>query len=273
MADEPTAVAVAPEVAAELARGAADYSAKLELIAIVDEATFQAAVEDRAEIKRRIARIDDTFDPIVDAAHKTWKAALGQRTKLRDPYEKAEKAYARAMGAYEREQERLRREAEEAAARVRREAEAAERRRVSEEEAAARKRAEDDRIAAASELEKKGDAEGANRLLDEPVKVAPVTPRAVFVPVAPMPAAPAAAGVSFRDNWKAVVTDLLELIRAVAGYKCGKCGHEQAGSQPITLVQANMVVLNGSARMMKRAFNVPGVRADSERVAAQRLTE
>src|SRR5262245_17973301 len=84
-----------------LEQQATDVAAKIALIAITDAETFQMAVDDRAEIKRRLARIDEVMSPIVATAHVAWKTAVAKRDGLRSPFLEADKAYARAMGAYE----------------------------------------------------------------------------------------------------------------------------------------------------------------------------
>lgn len=243
----------------ELEQQAAAIAQKVPLIAIIDQPSFEAAVEDRAEIKRRLDKIEEVMGPICAAAHATWKTAVAKRDGLKAPFVEADKAYARAMGAYEQEQLRLRREAEDRARREREQREAAERQRVADEQARLKRAEEDRRLAEAAQLEERGDVEGAARLVSEPVPEPVVEARPVFVPVAPAPAKPAAAGVSFRDNWSARVTDLMALVQAVA-----------KGEQPITLLEVNQPALNGLARSLKGAMRVPGVEAVNERIAAQK---
>ena len=238
---------------------AAAIATKILLIAIRDAESFALAVEDRAEIKRRLARIEEVLGPICATAHTAWKTAVAKREGLRQPFVEADKAYSRAMGAYEQEQERQRREAEEQAKRERERLEAAERARVAAEQARLRKEAEDQRIAEAAAAEQRGDTETAARLIESPIVTPTVAPRPIFVPVALAPPKPAAPGVAFRDNWSAVVDDLSALVRAVA-----------EGKAAITLLQPDQTALNGLARSLKGALNVPGVRAVNERIAAQR---
>ena len=250
-----TALAEMPELEAN----AAATLARIPLIAIRDAETFALSVEDRGEIKRRLGRIAEVMDPICAAAHTTWKTAVGKRDALRAPYLEADKAYARAMGAWEQEQQRQRRLAEEGARRERERLEGEERARVAAEEARLRKEAEDQRLTQAAAAEAQGDSETAERLLEAPVEVPVVVPRPVFVPMAPVAEAPKATGVAFRDNWSAEVVDLMALVTAVA-----------SRTVPITVLLPNMPALNGMARALKGAMAVPGVRAISERIAAQR---
>jgi hypothetical protein len=80
----------------------------------------------------------------------------------------------------------------------------------------------------------------------------------VFVPPVQVQRA-MAAGISFATTWSAEVTSLAELVQAVA-----------RGEQPITLLQANMVALNGMARSLRGAMKIPGVKAVPKRGAATR---
>lgn len=246
-------------VTQELESQAAAITARIPLIAITDATSFAMAVDDRAEIKRRLARIGEVMDGICDAAHKTWKTATMKREALRAPFVEADKAYSRAMGAYEQAQERQRREAAEAAQRERERLEREERLRVAAEAARLTREAEDRQIAAAVAAAERGDTETAARLVEAPIEAPVVAPRPVFVPVPPSAPPPAAVGVSFRDNWTAVVTDFPALVNAVA-----------AGMAPITLLLANTTALNSMARALKGALHLPGVRAVNERIAAQR---
>lgn len=249
-----------PEVVTqELEVQAAAIAQRIPLIAITDAVSFQAAVEDRAEIKRRLATIEEVMGPIVSTAHTAWKTAVGKRDGLRAPFVEADKAYARAMGAFEQEQERLRREAAERERKERERLEREERQRVAAEEARLRREEDDRRAALAVAAAERGDVETAERIIEAPMVAPVVASRPVFVPVPPAPPKPAAAGVSFRDVWSANVTNLMALVQAV-----GK------GEQPVTLLQPDMTALNGLARSLKGAMNVPGVEAVSERIAAQR---
>lgn len=230
-------------------------------IEVVDPASFARAGEMLQTIKAYLRRVADVFGPIVEAAHRAHKTAVEQRKGLEAHALQAEGVLKRRLAVYEQEQERLRRAAEEAARRERERLEAEERARVAAEEARLRREAEEAQLAAAVAAEQAGDTETAERLVAAPVVAPPVAPRQVFVPpaAAMVPPRPQADGVSFRDQYRAEVVSLLELVRAVA-----------AGRAPLTLVQANQVALNGMARSLRGAMDVPGVRVVTERIAAVR---
>lgn len=98
-------------------------------------------------------KIDETFDPIIKAAHAAHKQALSKKAEVLQPVELAKQTVKRAMGAYSAEIERQRREEAEAA---RREAQ-----RIAEEKA----------LAAAQAAQNRGDMEAADRALEAPPTV------------------------------------------------------------------------------------------------------
>lgn len=251
---EPTTI----DALAVIEREAAQIVERIVLIEIRDPETFALAVAERGEIKRRLARIDELMSPIVSAAHLTWKTAVAKREALRGPYLEADKAYSRAMGAYEQEQDSRRREVEEAAHRERDRLEAAELARVKNEERRFRTAEEDLRLKAAVTAEMSGDTEAAERILAAPIEVPLVAPRPIFVPPPAVPA-PKATGVTFRDNWSADCRDLNATIRAAAA------GNTAARS----VLKYDQVAANKLAVAMKKLLDttVPGVYAVNERLA------
>lgn len=93
-----------------------------------------------------------------------------------------------------------------------------------------------------------GDAEEAREIIS-------ATP-----PVIVPKATPKVDGVSYTDRWSAEVMDLKSLCLAVG-----------QGKQPLTLIQANLPALNGMARSLKTAMQIPGVRAVVTRDVTRRL--
>ena len=88
-------------------------------------------------------------------------------------------------------------------------------------------------------------AEGASKREIEAVKSGKVD-----VPMPP-PAAPIrTAGVAPKETWSAEVSDKMALVKAVA-----------AGKVPLAALEPNMTYLNGQVRLLKKEFQVPGVKA------------
>lgn len=67
------------------------------------------------------------------------------------------------------------------------------------------------------------------------------------------------AGISTRSNWTAEVVDLMELVKAVA-----------AGTQPLSLLQADTTRLTQMAKALKAELNIPGVRAVENTIISAR---
>lgn len=146
----------------------------------------------------------------------------------------AEKIIKSGMIAYDREQERKRREEE---ARL--------------QELARKEQARLDKLAEkrAERAAAKGDTEKAEEIRAA-VSVVPA-------PILPTEQ-PKVAGIVRRTTWGGEVTDKMELIKAVA-----------AGQAPATLLDVNMPVLNQIARSLKSEMSYPGIRAvKNQHVAA-----
>jgi membrane protein involved in colicin uptake len=144
------------------------------------------------------------------------------------------------LAAEQREQERIAREAAEAAARAQREAQ----------EAAARGDAE---AAARAQEEARQQTEAANSAQADAQATAMT---AEVVSIAPSVAPPAkVSGISGRVNYTAQVDDFMALVRAVA-----------EGKAPVECICANEKFLGAQARAFKKAGALyPGVTAVAER--------
>lgn len=91
-------------------------------ICIRDNAERNAAVTFiRENIKPWVARVKDYFAPTKESAHKTWKGIVEQEKAILSKLEDVERRVKDAVLAFDKEQDRIRREEE---ARLRREAEA-----------------------------------------------------------------------------------------------------------------------------------------------------
>lgn len=202
-------------------------------ITIVDQPSYDQATCLVIEIADLKWRIIDHHKPIKDAAFAAHKVAVAAEKRLLDPLQQADTTLRRAIGNWEQEQERIRREAQ---------------RKLEE---AQRKADEEARIALAVEAETNGaEEETVAEILNTPV----VLPAAVAPPTFQR-----ANGVGTQQRWRAELVDIKALCRAVAD---GKASTEY--------VQANLVALNGLARAMKGTFNVAGCRAVPETTVAVR---
>lgn len=200
-------------------------------LTITDNPTYLKAGEMLTGIKGLRKQIDDNYGPVIEAAHKAHKAALAAKAAVDTPLSEAEKILKAGMARWHDEQERARK-AEEA--------------RLAEE---ARKREEEARLAEAEVMEADGDAEAAMAHLDTPV-IAPVVKLE-------RPAAPA--GISYRETWRAEVTDKLSVIRFVAQHP-----------EWLHLLDVSMPQANAAARAQRSALAIPGLKAVADRNTAVR---
>ena len=148
-------------------------------IVIDNQERCEAAGELLKVIKGFRKKIEDTFKPICEAAHKAWKTAVAGREAHDGPMAQAEAGIKYKMSAYLNEQERLRRVEEQ--------------RLQAEAQKAAEEQAEQDALL----MEATGDAEAAEVVRQEPV-VAPVV---VVAPVAKPQ------GISTQSIWRFRITN------------------------------------------------------------------
>lgn len=191
----------------------------------------EAASEDLKRVKGLAREIDDQRKEITGPLDLAKKRVMDLFRKPAEFLERAEITIKNACIAFDREQERIRREQQAEAAR----AADAERKRLSDEAAA---------------QAKAGNAETAHAIEQAAQMVAPVP---VVID------RPRIAGEAMREVWRAEVTDLVALARAVAD-----------GLVAAENILPNGPVLNGQARALKGALAIPGVKAVAERVLASR---
>lgn len=185
----------------------------------------------RNEIVDRRKDIEDWFKDPVDAAFKAHRALTERRREALARYEEPQRIVDNKLKAWNQEQQRLRREAEEAAER--------EQQRLMEE----------DRLRRALEAEQAGDKGLADRIVEGRAPT-PVP----HVPVA-APTPQKIAGVSISKKYRVEVTDVGALIRAAAG----RPDWQQ-------LLAPNMPALNKLVAALGPAIAVPGVRVVEDAV-------
>ena len=232
---------------------AADY--------VIDSQTmFELASDDLKQVKALQKEVEEKRTSITGPLNQAVKAVNDLFRAPKDYLDKAESTLKRSLNVWLTEQERIaneaRREAE-AAARAERERLAAIER---EQQAAARKAQEEAQAAAEA-----GDKEAAEKAMAEAqaaqqqAAMAAVT--ANVVTVAPAVEAPSkVSGISGTMRFSAEVTDLMELVKAVA-----------AGTAPIEAIQADAKFLGAQARAFKKTGQLyPGVMAVAERSISAR---
>lgn len=198
-------------------------------VVVKDAESYTAAGVMWKTIKDMMKEVSDTFDPIIEQAHKAHKKALEQKAKYYSPLDQASRNVKKLMSDYDEEQRRI---AE------------AEARRLQE---IARKAEEERRLQEAILAEEAGEKEEAAAILEEPVYVPPVQVQKATSKLQ--------GGPVYREVWSARVTDIRALCRAVAD---GKASPE--------CVMGNMPTLNRMATALKATMQIPGVVAESKRV-------
>jgi hypothetical protein len=192
-------------------------------LSVQNSTSYEAAVAWLQDVVKPLrALINETFDPIIKAAHESHKVALAAKAKVEAGPATAENVVKLALSGYTKRLLLAEKEANERAL------------------AEARKAEEDRRLAQAAELELLGRGEQAQALLDKPIIVP--------VPATVTHAVPKVSGVVNRTSYSAVVTDLQLLVEYVAQHP------DQIG-----LLQPNQVALNALARALKTNARIPGV--------------
>jgi hypothetical protein len=207
-----------------LAHRASKWPERAKALTVDDAKSYRQAGDELKGIKALRAEIEDTFKPIVQRAHATWKEALAQRARLDDPLNLAEKIYKGLISAFDTETARkdledawLRRKAQEFLAMKEQEAEAME-----------------------------AEAAGASA-----AEVAAIVERELYVPPVQVErTAPKMAGIVLTETWKAEIVDFPALI-----------GYVAANPQFMNLLQPNDVAIGGMARALKSTMAIPGIKA------------
>ena len=158
---------------------------KVENYQVSNQANYEGLAVVLKDVKTLQKNIKDTFDPIVEAAHKTHKEATSKRKLHLDPVIKVEGMIKEKLIAYTTEQDRLARIEQE---KLDRQARAEEDR---------KKKALDDRIEKAKADGKVDKVEELEEKKDNVEVTAPV--------VAPKVAA--VGGLTYKTSWYAEVTD------------------------------------------------------------------
>jgi hypothetical protein len=218
-------VAALPVKNRKLEEEAASWPNQAKALQITDQASYDHAAELVKAVKLLRKEAEEHHRPVISAAHNAHKVAIGALNKIDEPLAQAEAIIKAKVGAWDRDQERRRIEAE----------------RVAREEA--------ERIAA-EQLER--DLEAAEAAGARPEEVTALIVEAERMPVVvplPQPTYQPAAGISTRVTWAATVTNMSELLKYLA-----------ANPQYSSLVMVNQTALNALARAQQSGLRIPGVK-------------
>jgi hypothetical protein len=195
---------------------------------VVDQESANLFADWRNVVKTRKNAVIRKLEKIKQDAYNAWKGVVALETEATKPLEDAGRVADRKLIDYRIVQERL----------------AAQARAV--QEAEARRVEEEHRLAVAEAQEAAGEHEAAAATISEPIAIV----------VAPAPR-PVVEGLTFRETFKAEVTDKAAFLKAV-------------GANPalLHLADPNMVALNQLARAQKEMLSIPGVRVVKEKQVA-----
>lgn len=191
---------------------------------IKDAATLNFAAEVMLEAKRRAKAIQERFKKPKQKAMEALQEIRAMEAEAVEPYTRIEQMIIKpAMAQFQAEQDRLRREEEDR------------------QRAEAKRREEDARLREAAELEKDGQKELADAIMDAPVVVPPVV----------LPKMETPTGISYRDVWK------FEVVNP-----------DLVPREYLTLDEKK---IGGVVRALKGETRIAGVRVYSEKTVAGRV--
>nr|WP_325229123.1 hypothetical protein [uncultured Oscillibacter sp.] len=177
----------------QLNREVTDIEFQAESMVIQNDEDYAAAGEFGKLLKQKAAQVTSFFKPMKDSAYQAHKAVCDREKAMLTPLKNAESVVKKAMSNYFMEQERRRKEAEEAA---RRAAEAERERKLQE----------------ATELEAAGDTTGAESAMSEAMVMDEATSYTVASATKPK-----VSGVSTSKDWEITGIDPKTVPMALAG--------------------------------------------------------
>ena len=191
---------------------------KIQSLEITNQSQFQDSADFLKLIKAQQKKVEESFNPIIEKAYQSHKEAITQRDKYLVPLKQAETKLKGLMLGYTAEQERKARE------------EQARLQKLADQEAEKLRKAFDAKIERAKAS---GKEEKVEMLEQEKENIIPITAPVV----APQIEKPA--GISYRDQWSAEVTDIMLV--------------------PREYLIVNLQALNKIAAATKGTLTVPGL--------------
>lgn len=192
-----TLVAVIPDATPaeekKLGMEVSDIEAQAGALVIQNDDDYRSAGEFGRLLKQKVAEVTKFFKPMKDSAYQAHKAVCDREKAMLAPLRSAEQIIKKAMGTYTMEQERKRREQEEAM------------RKAAQEES-------ERKLREAIALEAAGDAEGAEAAMADAEVMDEASRYAVAAPVKPK-----AQGVSTSKDWEIVSIDGKAVPLAING--------------------------------------------------------
>lgn len=209
-----------------------ELAKKTESFKVITHDDYLFVGEHLKSIKGVQKRVVELFREPKLQTNKAHKAICEAEKKLLDPLKRIESVCNQEASTY---LIALRQKEEEEATRRRSEA-----------EAQARKQAEEEQLRRAEAVATAGDKEAAMKILEETPVIAPIE-------IAPIQKAERVEDQHVRTTYRAEVTDFSALVKAVA-----------AGQVALSVLEANLPVLNKMAVALKEELRIPGVKVVAE---------
>ncbi len=229
--DEPAPVPKVDAIQRAAVDEALTFAGMASQIVVRDEETLGTANFYLKDVKAMMAKIEASFDPQIDQAHRLHKSLLAEKKKFTDPLTSAERVVKMAVAQFYDDQEKKRVEAEK------------ERQRI-EADALAKAKALEDKAAKAKT------EEARDKILDQAVSVlqdadqkgGEITAAAV---------APKAQGLTITDNWKFEVVD--------------------ESAIPREYLTPDLIKIGRVVKALKGDARIAGIRTYSEKVVTNRM--
>lgn len=244
MSDQETGlvdIGEARSIAQRVDRETLDLLATAESFAIVNDIQYGQSGELLKSIKAKQNELHSLRLSVTRPMDEAKARVMGLFKPAGERLSKAEETIKRAMLTFAREQERRRREEQ-----ARRD-EAARAQQAKLDAQAERERERLQKLADANR--ERGKPKRAEHLDERAAQIQAPIVTAPEVEIAP----PKAEGITVRTTWRAEVTDLFALVKAVAD-----------GTQQLALIEPNMAALHAAARELKDGLAIPGVQAVAE---------
>lgn len=210
-------------------------------ITIVDQITYDEAVDYRVRLKARLDAAESVFEPMRAKAYEAYQEVLNQKKRVMEPGQHKLKNVDVAIASWTREQKRIEDDR-------RRQAEATQQRKLEQQRAKEVKQA----------VKLGADEESVASIASAPLVAAPVRVEPTYQK---------SAAIATVDNWKAEITSLKKFVKYIAK-ECDK--NPGALSLLVGLKVLNQTAittsyhspgLNQMATAQKQLLTIPGVRA------------
>lgn len=258
MAETMTAIVVSEDTEKAIEEGRSALVTAAEGLVIDDSDSEELAwdIVNRIDAQKKL--IERDFKPSKAAAHVAWRTICSQEAGHLKRLEEPDKIVRGKLADWDREKQRLLREAEDAA---RAQAEADRKRVQAEADERAKQVTEDRRLQEALAAEEAGDSEAAKAILEQPIAVPHVEIAAAVVPQMVLPKVEGAGAMV--EVWKWEVADEKEVPREFLMVDTAKLGRYVTAMKGDAKVPGIRIWSEREARRVGKRFGAETRRADA----------